>query len=374
MNGFRYGRDPILTPLNTIQQMDAILDFDEDGNAVEPEWPDAEFIVGNPPFLGGRLHLSNLGDEYTEAMYGLYGERIRNSSDLCCYWLEKARAQIENGKCRRAGLLATQGIRFQSNRAVLSRIKETGDIFAAYSDENWLLDGATVHISIVCFDDGSETERELDGEAVGLINTDLSAHIDLTSARKLKENRNIAFRGIDKIGAFDIDQSTAFAMMAQPNPDGRSNEKVIKRWINGKDITDRPRNVWAIDFGVNMPESDAALYEAPFEYVRSAVKPTRIKNRIPWRAENWWLHGSPASTMRQKLSTLARYIATPKVSKHRFFVWLDADKLPSNLVIAFATDDDYVFGLLSSLAHELWTKRCWKSIARIRKWWNLHTH
>ena len=356
MNGFRYGRDPILTPLDTIRQMDAILDYDGDGNVVEPEWPDAEFIVGNPPFLGGRLLLTNLGDKYVEEMYGLYGARIPNSSDLCCYWLEKARAKVEEGKCQRVGLLATQGIRFQSNRAVLSRIMQTGDIFAAYSDEDWILDGATVHISIVCFDDGSEQDRVLDGAAVSQINSDLKTGADLTLAKKLTENRNISFRGMDKIGPFDITESAAITMMAQFNPDGRRNSDVIKHWINGEDITERPRNMWAIDFGVDMSEFEAALYEAPFEYVKSVVKPTRINNRMRRRAEKWWLHGAPAKTMRQKLSTLPRYIATPKVSKHRFFVWLVADMLPSNTVIAFASDDDYIFGVLSSSIHELWVR------------------
>ena len=354
-SGFRYTHDPILTPLDTIRQMDAILDYDANGNVVEAQWPDAELIIGNPPFLGGRLLLANLGDEYVDALYGLYGRRIPNSSDLCCYWLEKARAHVEVGKCRRVGLLATQGIRFQSNRDVLSRIKQTGDIFTAYSDKDWVLEGAAVHISIICFDDGSEKERALNGEAVNDINTDLTTGANLTLARRLKENRYKAFRGIDKIGAFDIDASAAKAMMAQPNPDGRRNSDVIKRWINGKDIVERPRDMWAVDFGVNVPEAEAALYEAPFEYVKREVKPTRINNRIRWRAENWWLHGSPASTMRQKLSPLTRYIATPKVSKHRFFVWLTVDMLPSNLVIAFASDDNYTFGVLQSQVHVVWS-------------------
>ncbi len=355
-NGFAYKHDPILTPLDTIRRMDAILDYDADGNPVEPEWPDAEFIVGNPPFLGGRLLLANLGDEYVDDLYGLYRDRIPNSSDLCCYWLEKAREKLEEGRCQRIGLLATQGIRFQSNRAVLSRVLQTGGIFAAYSDENWILDGATVHISIICFDDGSEQERVLDGTVVSQINSDLKAGVDLTLAKKLTENRNVSFRGMDKIGPFDITESVAITMMAQPNPDGRSNADVIKRWINGEDITERSRNMWAIDFGVDMPENEAALYEAPFEYVKSVVRPTRINNRMRRRAEKWWLHGAPAKTMRQKLSPLAKYIATPKVAKHRFFVWLPSDMLPSNTVIAFASEDDYLFGVLSSSTHELWVR------------------
>lgn len=355
-NGFRYTQQPILASLNGIRQMDAILSQDADGNLVEPQWPDAEFIVGNPPFLGHIPFREQLGDQYVDDLYSLYGERIPNSSDLCCYWLEKGRAQVEAGRCNRAGLLATQAVRFQSNRAVLSRIKATGDIFAAWSDNDWILDGATVHISIICFDDGSERFRTLDGEVVGQINSDLSEGADLTQSEQLVENRNIAFQGIGKVGKFDLKEEVAEEMIAQPNPDGRSNRDVIKRWINGRDIAERPRNVWAIDFGVDMLEAEAALFETPFEYVKRVVRPTRINNKMKWRAENWWLHGYPATTMRQKLMPLERYIATPKVSKHRFFVWLTSDMLPSNLVIAIASDDDCVFGVLSSWIHELWAR------------------
>ena len=99
---------------------------------------------------------------------------------------------------------------------------------------------------------------------------------------------------------------------------------------------------------------DAALYEAPFEYVRDKVMPVRIKNKMKWRAENWWLHGYQATTMRQKLATLHRYIGTPKVAKHRPFVWLSGDMLPSNLVVAIASDDDYIFGVVQSKMHTTW--------------------
>ena len=139
MNGFRYRRDPILTPLDTIRRMDAILDYDDDGGAVEPEWPDAEFIVGNPPFLGNKLLRGNLGDEYIDTLFRLYDGRVPGEADFVCYWFEKARAKIESGRCSRAGLLATQGIRGGANRRVLERIKQTGDIFMAHSDRAWVL-------------------------------------------------------------------------------------------------------------------------------------------------------------------------------------------------------------------------------------------
>ena len=359
-NGFPYTQNPILTPLDTIRQTDAILDLTDADNPAEPEWPAAEFIVGNPPFLGHIPFRESLGDDYVGAVYGLYGNRIPNSSDLCCYWLEKARAQITAGGTKRAGLLATQAIRFQSNRRALTRIKESGDIFAAYGDLVWKPeepDSAAVHVSIICFDDGSESERALDGQPIATINVDLSSGADLTLAQRLADNRNLAFQGIGKVGDFDIPATLANEMMAQTNPHGRSNSEVIKRWMNGTDITQRSRNMWVIDFGVDMSMADAALYEAPFEYVKEKVMPARVKNKMKWRAENWWLHGYPATTMRRALAPLDRYIATPKVAKHRFFVWLKGDMLPSNLVIAIASDDDYTFGVLSSAIHELWARQ-----------------
>ena len=354
LNGFRYERDPILTPLDTIRRMDAILAYDGEGGAVEPEWPDAEFIVGNPPFLGHIPFREELDDGYVNAVYGLYGERIPNSSDLCCYWLEKARAQIEEGKSSRAGLLATQAIRFQSNRPVLDRIKRTGDIFAAYSDEDWILEGANVHISIVCFDDGSDKERTLDGEAVRQINQDLTAGIDITLAKRLPENRNMAFQGISKVGAFDIAETLALNMMSRPNPLGNPNSDVLKRWLNGADITQRPRNMWIIDFGTEMSEEQAALYEVPFEYIKEKVRPGRIKNKAKWLPENWWFHGHLRTEMRRALSPLRRYIGTSITAKHRFFAWIEGDVLPSSSVIAIASDDDYMLGILHSRIHTVW--------------------
>ena len=353
-NGFPYTQRPILTPLDTIRQTDAILDLSDPEHPAEPEWPAAEFIIGNPPFLGHVPFHDSLGDDYVAAVYGLYGNRIPNSSDLCCYWLEKARGQIETGATKRAGLLATQAIRFQSNRPVLTRIKETGDIFSAISDKDWVLEGASVRISIICFDDGTDSERSLDSAPVSSINSDLTAGTDLTRAQRLPENGGIAFQGIGKVGDFDIPKSVSDQMMAHPNPHGRPNSDVLKRWINGIDITRRSRDVWIIDFGVDRSQAAASLYEAPFEYVKENVMPTRVKNKMRWRAENWWLHGYPATTMRQALAPLSRYIGTPKVAKHRAFVWLTADMLASNLVIAIASDDDYIFGVLQSSVHITW--------------------
>ena len=355
MNGFRYERDPILTPLDTIRRMDAILAYDGEGGAVEPEWPDAEFIVGNPPFLGSQMLRSNLGDNATEALYALYDGRIPGGADIVCYWFEKARANIEKGKCNRVGLLATQGIRGGANRRVLERIKQTGDIFLAHSDHPWILEGAAVHVSIVGFDNGAETERELDAEPVTVINANLTAGADLTKARRLKENAGIGFKGIEKGGAFDIPENIALNMLNQPNPDGRDNRDVLKPWVNARDTTTRSRGMWIIDFQ-EMTVEQAALYEAPFEYVGAHVRPMRERNREKRTRTYWWRFRRSGDDVRTAISSLTRYIATPRVAKHRVFVWLDGEVLPDSAVVAIARDDDYTFGVLQSRMHEVWAR------------------
>ena len=356
-NGIRYRQIPILTPMNnSIRRTDAILADGDTATPSETEWPDAEFIIGNPPFLGSLPFRRELGDEYANAVYGLYGSRIPNASDLCCYWFEKARAQIESGKSRRAGLLATQAIRFQNNRRVLTRIKETGDIFTAISDRDWILDGASVHISIVGFDDGTETNRTLDGRPVASIYSNLTTNGDITQARRLAENSGICFAGDKKHGPFEIDSKTAEEMLNQPNPHNKPNSDVVKRWVIGRDINQRSRNMWIIDFGVDMPEADAALYEAPFEYIVANVKPERIQNRRQRYAELWWIHGEARPGMRQAIAGLPRYIVTSNVSKHRLFSFVADDVLPDATLVVFARDDDYFFGVLHSRIHELWAR------------------
>jgi type II restriction/modification system DNA methylase subunit YeeA len=158
-NGFNAPRDPILAPIESVRQRDAILDLTDPDNPQEPLWPPADFVVGNPPFLGGKLLRSNLGDEYVEAIFRVWNDRVAKEADLCCYWFEKARSAIATGRSKRAGLLATQGIRGGANRRTLERIKESGDIFFAVSDRDWILDGATVHVSIVGFDEGTQVDR-----------------------------------------------------------------------------------------------------------------------------------------------------------------------------------------------------------------------
>ena len=363
-NGFHYHKDPILRPLDNIECRDAILSCDADGkpirdfdgNPSRAEWPDAEFVVGNPPFLGTKRMRGSLSDEYVDQLYAAWDGRVPREADLVTYWHENAREMIAQGRARRAGLLATNSIRGGASRRVLDQVKETGDIFVAWSDEPWVVDGASVRVSIVGQDDGSETGRRLDGEPVGRINSSLTTGVDLTQAERLAENRGISFMGDTKGGAFDIPGDAARQMLRQPmNVNGRPNSDVIVPWVNGMDIARRPRGMFIIDFGATMPEAEAADYEAPFARIEEDVRPVRAKNNRKAYREHWWLHAEPRPALRSVLAPLSRFIVTPRVAKHRLFVWFSVPTLPDSATIAIARDDDYTFGVLHSRAHEWWS-------------------
>jgi type II restriction/modification system DNA methylase subunit YeeA len=351
-HGFHYRINPILQPLESIECRDAVLDISEPGMPREPAWPEAEVIVGNPPFLGGKLLRANLGDTYVDALFQVYEGRVPREADFVTYWFEKARAMVDAGRGKRVGLIATQGIRGGANRRVLERVKETGAIFLGWSDEPWILEGAAVHVSFVGFDNGSETHRMLNGQPVSAINANLTTGTNLTQARRLKENLGVAFMGDTKGGPFDIPEAVAKELLAKPNPDGRSNRDVVRPWTNGLDVTRRPRGLWIIDFGVGTTQAQAALYEAPFEYLRVHAQQSRAESRS--RIAGWWLHERPRGDMREATRGLTRYLATPTVAKHRLFVWLSSETLPDHQLIVIARDDDYTFGVLHSRAHEIW--------------------
>ena len=172
-NGFQGERNPILKPLDTIECRDAILS--EDGT--EPDWPEADTVIGNPPFLGGKLLRTNLGDEYVDQVFASYHGLVPAEADLVCYWVSKACQLIATGQIRRAGLVTTNSIRGGANRRVLESATDSVRIFAARSDEPWIVDGAAVRVSLICLTariaDTSQTAT-LDGKPVDEIYPDLT--------------------------------------------------------------------------------------------------------------------------------------------------------------------------------------------------------
>ena len=367
-HGISEDREPILQKLSNIEHADAILRYNADnkspehpdGKPYEPTWPPADFIIGNPPFLGDKKMRRELDVEshltYTDDLRTLYIDRVPGGADLVTFWFEKARAQIEAGNASRAGLLATNSISMVGNRPVLERIKQTGDIFMAWADRPWLLNGAAVRVAMLGFDDGTEHHRILDGEMVETIHADLTSHSNVADAARLKENAELCFLGIMKAGPFDVTSDEARKMLSRPiNPNGRPNSDVVKRRMGGIDVSGRPRDGWIIDFGVNMTEKDASLYEWPFEYVKEHVKPLRDKNNRLRTKMRWWIHGEARPGLRTAISNLTRCIVTPEVNKHRVFAWMDTTVIPDHKLHVIARDDDYFFGVLQSGLHEAWT-------------------
>jgi type II restriction/modification system DNA methylase subunit YeeA len=359
-HGIGWPTEPILRKLDNIQHRDAILTHDADGKPVEPAWPEADFIIGNPPFLGGKQLRTELGDEYVNSLYSVYEGRIAPQSDLVTYWFEKARARVEAKVAKRVGLLATQGIRGGINRQVLERIKSSGDIFMAWGDKEWSLDGAAVHVSLIGFDGGYQTERLLDGHSVKSINADLTDKADTTTAFRLKENANLCFRADEKGGPFDIENCEAQTMLTAPvNVNGRPNSDVLCKWVNASDITGRSRGKWIIDFDGKTLEQ-AADYERPFEYLTKQIERERLEAAANGKEtkprDRWWLHRRPGTEMREAVAELRRYIGTIATGKYRPFVWLDHSVLPDHQLYIFARDDDYFFGVLHSHLHEVWAR------------------
>ena len=354
-NGFTPNQDPVLQDFQSIQQKDAILDLSDPENPKEPEWPKADYIVGNPPFLGDKLMRGGIGDNYVDCLRKLYSNRIPGQSDLCCYWFERARVEIVAKKSRRAGLLATQGIRGGQNRVALERIKESLPIFWAVSDRNWVLDGAMVHVSMVGFGDAEGAIPELNGAAVDSINVNLTSAADTTGAVRLVESSDNAFIGVSMHGPFEITESQAIEFLRTGGNVGAiPNSDIVRPIINATGLGNRGETRWVIAFRPDSELDSAARYEAPLEYVKKVVKPVRDENRRKAYRDRWWIHGEARPAMQEALQSHDRILITPRVSKHRVFVWISPEVLPSDATVAFSHADDFTFGVLQSHVHELW--------------------
>ncbi|MEH6661778.1 MAG: class I SAM-dependent DNA methyltransferase, partial [Parasphingorhabdus sp.] len=356
-NGFAAAKNPILRPLGTIENRDAVLTIDRDGKPQRAKWPEADVVVGNPPFLGNKKMIRELGEDYTVALRRAWSN-VPGGADLVCYWFAKAWNQMAAGKLQRAGLVATNSIRGGANREVLKPIVENGRIFEAWSDEEWTVDGAAVRVSMVCFDAADGEFVLLNGKGVETIFFDLSSArggVDLTSASRLSHNQRIAFQGPVKVGPFDVDANSARAWLTCPiNPNGKSNSDVVKPLLNGMDITRRPSDRWIVDFGT-MDQNEAALFELPFEYVKAYVKPMRDTNRRERRKIYWWQHGETVPGLKKAGLGLGRAIFTPRVAKFRLFVWAPNTTVPDSRVVAICREDDTSFGIIHSKFHELWS-------------------
>jgi hypothetical protein len=359
-NGLPPPHDPILRTLDTIECRDAVLAAD----GTPAPWPRADAIIGNPPFLGDKMMIGAMGEAYVSRLRAAYAKRVPGGADLVCYWFERAREEVAEGRTQRVGLVSTNSIRGGANRVVLDRIAGTATIFEAWSDEDWTLDGAAVRVSLVCFGRDVAPPYRLNGVPTPQINADLTnATADLTTAKPLLENQRVAFNGIQKTGPFELNGADARLMLAMPiNPNGLPNSAVVRPWWNGLDVARRPRDMWIVDFGLDEVEARVSLFPAPYSHLARLVKPLRVGKREERTNRCWWLFQWSRPKMRAALAPLQRFIVSPEVSKFRIFTWAHPAICPDKNLIAIARDDDTTLGVLHSRFHEQWALRLGTSL------------
>ena len=307
--GLEFNRRPILGKLDGIVRADALLTQ----SGKDSEWPEADVVVGNPPFLGGKLMRKSLGDAYVDRLFAAFVGRVPAEADFVAYWFRKAWERVCNGRLRRAGLVATNSMRGGANRRVLDQIVRAGAIFDAWDDEPWVLDGAAVRVSLVCFSQRESGEViRLDGGIVQQINPDLTTAFDLTAAKPLLQNAGIAFSGISKKAKFEITGKLAREWLKLSlNPNGRPNSDVLFPWWNGDDLTGGNRDYWIIHFG-EKSLSESTFYEQPFSYVDRIVQPVREKSRSALERNNWWKLARRAPAMFEALHPFKKFVVTPE--------------------------------------------------------------
>jgi len=247
-------------------------------------------------------------------------------------------------------------VRGSANRSVMQRIADDCQIFCAWSDEPWVVEGADVRVSIVCFRKPMHAGILLNGKPALEIFADLTAgKSNLTIARRLKENLGVAVRGIERGGPFDVSGGLARQWLLRPlNPNGQPNSNVLRPFATARGVVGRNPDKWIIDFS-GLSEGDASLYESVFEYAKEKIKGSRKGNREKRTTTNWWLFRRSGELVRKAIQNLDRYIVTGLVSKHRTFVWLPRGVIPDTRLVVVARNDDVTFGVLCSRFHEMWT-------------------
>ena len=364
-NGFTGWPEPVLSSLAQIENRDALLD----PSGAPARWPAADTIIGNPPFVGDKKQGRLLPQNDLAAVRAAYKGVVPASANLVAYWFHKS-GEAMAVRTRLVGLVATQAIRRGASARVVQRMLDGGlEIFDAWSNLPWTVEGADVRVSLLNFRRSDERgPRSLDGEPSGAISADLRADVAQVRPGRLPENLNVAGQGTISGGPFEVPPGLARTMLRAPtNPNGKVNAAVIRPWRNGDDVTDRPADWWIIDFGRDSTLEQAALFEAPFEHLdaewqrvraeRAAAGERPLRDGEPKTAARWWLLQRRRSRLLADLGSRTRYLATPRVSKHRFFVWLHPTTVPDTRLVAFRRDDDAFAGLLGSRQHEIWSLR-----------------
>jgi hypothetical protein len=336
-------------------------------------WPKADFIVGNPPFIGASTMRQSLGDGYVDAVRGAYPE-LPESIDFVMYWWHLAAELVREQKVRRFGFITTNSIRQTFNRRAMAPQLDAGLRLAfVVPDHPWVdaADGAAVRIAMtvgtveqvpgLLLRSRSEAETHSDeirvefSESVGEVHADLTVGADVTGVVGLRANEGLACPGVKLHGAgFIVSPEDAEKLLPGVTRNARGVPAVIKPYRNGKDMNDRPRGAMVIDLFGFTAEQVLERVPSVYQWVAERVRPERLLNNRATYRDNWWIFGEARRELRQMLAGLPRYIATTETSKHRMFQFLDGGILPDNMLVCMALDDAFHLGVLSSRAHVSW--------------------
>ncbi|NYS61638.1 class I SAM-dependent DNA methyltransferase [Vreelandella salicampi] len=345
-------------------------------NPKRAEWPEADYIVGNPPFIGASTMRRALGDGYVDAVRQVFKGTVPESADFVMYWWHIAADAVRNGHAQQFGFITTNSLRQTFNRRVLephlNDAKKPLSLTFAIPDHPWVdgNDGAAVRIAMTVgrageapgllqqvIKEDSDESREARSVALsrreGKVFADLTIGADVAGVQPLLANSTIASRGVQLIGSgFIVTPEEANQLGFENDP---ALEQVIRNYRNGRDLTQTPRGVKVIDlFGLTAEEAKAH-YPSVYQWVFERVKPERDQNKRAGYRDNWWIFGEARRDWRRYADGLPRYIATVETAKHRLFTFLDADILPDNKLINIALQKGEEFGLLSSRLHILWS-------------------
>ena len=342
-------------------------------NPRKAEWPAADFVVGNPPFIGNKRMRTLLGDGYVEALRGAWVE-MPESADFVMYWWHQAAEQTRIGGCSRFGFITTNSIRQAFNRRVIEpyledKAKPLSLVFGI-PDHPWVdaSEGAAVRIAMTVASAGvhpatlrevtDEQDTGADEVAVqfhqkhGRMFSDLRIGANVSASIALRANALLSNRGVIPHGeAMSVteDQAVALGLGRVPGLESR-----LRPYLNGRDVSQVPRGLRVIDmFGLSSDEVRDQFPEV-YQWLLQRVKPDRDENPRVGVRDRWWIFAEPRKVMRAAHQELARYVATVQTSKHRFFVFLDAEVLPDDKLIAIASDDGAVLATLSSAVHATW--------------------
>jgi hypothetical protein len=381
--------DPVLEELATIRAGDAVLRHDgerfaPDGSSLgyanprRPDWPDADYIVGNPPFIGGKDLRGRLGDHYVAALWKAH-PKMGRSADFVMYWWDRAAERLtEKGtRLKRFGFVTTNSITQEFSRRVIARRLDGRPplgLVLAIPDHPWTKatrDAAAVRIAMTVVEPGAAegrlleavTESGLDTDApaimfrevAGPINSDLTVGADIAGVHPLLANEWLCSRGVSLHGAGFIVTPGQAAYLGLGQRSGL--ERHIRAYRNGRDLMGRSRDLLAIDL-LGLDE-DRVRRDFPdiYQHLITTVKPERDANNRATYRDNWWLFGEPRRELRPALEGLARYIATVETAKHRVFQFLDAAILPDNMLVCVASDDPFHLGVLGSRQSVVWSLR-----------------